>query len=137
MSDTLTMKLSNGAELPLRQTVSQRGNAFWATLAKKSNGERYYSRYGVTVSAAVVGSKVPASAEILGTTIGLAADTSDKGQPRLKGSGTVVVPGHGKKAVSVRITITEQGPKGEIVKANVSASVNGISGGATHVLDEL
>lgn len=47
--------LSTGTTLPLRATQAKSGNRFWGTLSQKANGERYYSRFGVSVPLALVG----------------------------------------------------------------------------------
>lgn len=138
MSTTLTAIqaiLPNGTELPLRSTTSRHGNTYWAALAKKKDGSRYFSKYGVRVAAVVLGGESPKAGEaitILGSEFVLHADENDRGQSQVKTSGTMVVPGHGKK--QVQITITDVG-EGEY---NLVAKVVGISeGGRREAMSEL
>ena len=135
ISEFIPAQLDNGsAALPLRATHSKHGNAYWAIQGKKADGSRYVSGYGVNVSKALVGDKLPSSITVLGETFTFVQDKTEKEQLRLRASGKVVVPGHGKKVFSFRITVTdpEQG------LFNISGSVHGEStGGRGHILDEL
>lgn len=47
--------LDNGKTLPLRATTAKSGNIFYGVLAQKANGDRYYSRFGVSVPLSLVG----------------------------------------------------------------------------------
>jgi hypothetical protein len=127
----LELTLDNGKVIPLRQQVSKGGNTYWAALAARGDGSRYYSKYGVTVSAAVVGDKLPASCSILGETVALQSGTSDKGKAKVSGTAKVMVPGHGRKTLKFRITEVSEGT------FNVDAIVNAGNVGGARALDTL
>lgn len=124
--------LSNGQVLPLREYQSKAGNTCFGILGRKANGERYFSKYGVNVSQAIVGdhSKVK-SVKVLNKTFQVEQDSNEKGQTVLRASGTVKVTGQ-EKQFSLRITVKDDG------NYNISASVNGRRGGTgAPVLDEI
>ncbi len=134
-SEFIPAQLDNGsAALPLRATKSKHGNAYWAIQGKKADGSRYVNPYGVNVSSAIVGDKLPTSITVLGETFAFEQDETEKHQLRLRAGGKVVVPGHGKKVLSFRITVTD--PQEGLF--NIAGSVHGEStGGRGHILDEL
>lgn len=128
---TLQLELDNGSILPLRQQQAQTsGNTYWAVLASKANGDRYYNKRGVMVTEKAVGSELPKSITFAGTTIPTVAGVSDKGKPRVTATAQVQVPGHGRKTLAFRITSVDEGV------FNVSAIINGGTGGVRAV-DEL
>lgn len=133
--DVIAVEMDNGKVLPMRATTSKHGNAYWAVLNARKDGSRYDSGYGVNVGASILGEQEPSSITVLGESFTLARGLSEKGKQTLKASGTVVVPGVGKKAFSFRITAVD--PDQGVF--NVAASVHGAraNGGSRHILDEL
>lgn len=125
-TDTITVTTNHGDVLPLRATTARAkadgrpGNTYWATLARKADGSRYFSRYGVNVSDSVI-SELPNSVEVCGKSIPLSVDHNEKGHKRVRGDAKVMVPGVGNKQFSLRIT--QLAPS----TFNVSASIRGIS----------
>lgn len=138
--EVLSAKLANGTELPLRaQKAKSSGNTYWAALARKKDGTRYFNRFGTPVVAAVIGGQLPAigsTVEILGHkfTFTQKVDkvTKEVKPGSVEATGTITVPGHGKKQVQVLITDKGDG------QFNLLACVRGVSsGGGSHPLDEL
>ena len=123
---------NTGDTLPLRAIAARSGNTYWATLAKKANGERYFTKYGVTVDNGVI-SELPTSIEIEGMKVQLKLDITEKGQRRVRGSGKVNVKGVGNKTFTIRITEMNDGQL-----FNVNASLRGESAvGGPKVTSEL
>lgn len=51
---TVTLVNEHGAEsnpIPVRAATAKNGNPYWAVLARKNDGTRYFSSYGVKISA--------------------------------------------------------------------------------------
>ena len=137
--EVISAKLDNGTELPLRSQQSKTGNTYWAALARKKDGTRYFSRYGTPVAANVIGGALPkigSSITILSTklTFGQKVDkvTKEVKPGSVEATGTITVPGHGKKQVQVLITEKGEGTY------NLLACIRGAgTGGGAHPLDEL
>lgn len=131
-SNVIEATLSNGNVLPLREYTSKAGNVCFGILGRKSNGERYFSKYGVNVTAAIVGDHSQVKSVKVGNkTFQVEQSTNDKDQTVLRAAGTVKVSGR-EKQFSLRITVKGDG------NYNISASVNGKRGGTgAPVLDEI
>lgn len=131
--EVLTAKLPNGAELPLRAQVAKKsGNTYWAALARRADGSRYFNSRGVKVKASVLGGSMPAAGEKL-TILGseLTFQSREAKSTSVVAEGTIMVSGHGKKVCKVIITDVGEGDY------NVTASVRGQGRGGSHPLDEL
>lgn len=131
--ELIEAQFDNGKSLPMRKTTSKNANTYWTVLNRRKDGSRYDNGYGVNVTSAIVGEKLPKSVSVLGESFSLKSDKTEKGQQRLRAEGSVIVPGVGKKVFSFRITVCEGGI------FNVAASVHGerSKGGQRHILDEL
>lgn len=126
----ITVTTDVGDDLLLRASTARGGNTYWATLALKKNGERYFSKYGVNVTDEVI-TELPKSVKVCGVTIPVVIDRTEKGQARAKASATVAVKGHGDKLFTLRITDLNG-------VFNVQASIRGIStGGGTRAQSAL
>ena len=118
------------------------GNTFWAALStyapsSPKAGQRYYNSRGVVVSSNVVGSlpKVGSTVTISGTELKFEQRTYEGKavSDSVVATGTVMIPGVGKKLAKVIITDLGEG------KFNLTASIRGEGKGGrgAHPLDEL
>lgn len=128
--------LPNGTELPMRARETKSGNTAWAVLAKKNNGERYYSQYGVrVVGADVLGGAAPKAGDTItvdGTSFKLERKLNDREQVQLRANGDLVVPGVGKKAFKFILTDVGEG------EYNLLAEIHGKSeGGGRKAITDL
>lgn len=123
-----------GVELPLLHFRSAKENDCFGVLAKKADGTRYLSKYGVGI---------PALAENLPDTVTIKGDTeeitlhlekgfTDSNNPKVSFSGTKEVPGQGTRMVRVNISQTKSGWN---VIAKVIPAGGGAGGRVTSVSD--
>lgn len=135
-TDIIQATLDNGNVLPLRGYIAKAsGNTCFGILDTKANGDRYFSKYGVNVSQAVVGdhSKVT-SVTLLDQTFPVTSAMEakkDKKQNPIAGSERLVLRSSGQvringseKEFSLRISVLGED------KFNVSGSINGKRGGS-------
>jgi hypothetical protein len=130
MSEIKNITLNTGKVIPLRPMAAKSGNTFYATLARKSNGERYYTKYGVNVTSDVVGKTLPKTFTFDGKTFTVVAAKNDRGNNKVTWNGEVTVDNE-KKSLSFRITDLGEG------MFNVNASLTGLRGRGRSALDEL
>ena len=116
----ITANLNNGKVLPMRHSVAKNGNAFWAVLDTKADGNtRFFNGYGVKVNDKVVGDVMPTTVEVCGKEFPIQVDKTEKGQLRGRASGVVDVPNVGCKRFALRITVVGT------AQFNIAASVFG------------
>ena len=101
-----------GQKLPLLHFTSQKGNDCFGVLAKKANGERYLSKYGVGIPA--LGDDLPLKGSIVaadGSKVDLALELgmTESGNRKVSFSGSKEVPGQGSRMVRVNISQTKSG----------------------------
>lgn len=135
--DVIEVVTEHGDTIAFRSQQARQGNnTYWATLAKKSTGERYWNRnYGVTVSDQVISelpSKVTVNVGDQSVEVKMKYDLNKDGNRRVRGTGKVTVPGHGDKQFMLRISETKTG------NFNLNGIIRGFGGGGKgQVLDEL
>lgn len=97
--------LSTGGVIPFRPIRAQNkadgslGNMYHATLSTKGNGQKYYSRYGVTVAPSVIGDDtLPESVVVNGVTFaaehgltGKDESPDNKRNPKVSFTGTITL----------------------------------------------
>jgi hypothetical protein len=131
----IPVTLSNGSVLPFRHYESSAGNDCYGILGTKANGERYFSKYGVNVTADVTGdlSEVD-SLTVLDKTIPVTSAQEPKKDSKtgndIPGTERLVLRASGKVKVNGRekefsLRITDRGEAG----SNVGGSINGKRGG--------
>jgi hypothetical protein len=107
----LVLKVA-GQEIPLLRFLSKRENECYGVLAKKANGERYLSPYGVQIPA--LAKDLPAKAVLVGTDgktvdLNLELGYKDDGLPKRFFNAKVNVPGVGDRMVKVNLSQTKSG----------------------------
>lgn len=100
-----------GQELPLLHFSSAKGNDCFGVLAKKADGSRYLSKYGVGIPA--LAKDLPSSVTIKGgkeeVVLDLELGYTESGNRKVSFSGATEVPGQGKRMVRVNISQTKSG----------------------------
>jgi hypothetical protein len=133
--------------LPLREAKAKdSGNVYHGLLAKKANGERYLSPYGVTVPQLI--DELPTTVRLLVQQIQVDGDEStvldektvpvtlefgysQSGNPRVKFNGAYDIPFLGRKMLTISISKPAKPKDGEPPTNNVVAkAINMSQGGA-------
>lgn len=125
----INVTLNTGSTLPFRPTTSKHGNTFWGVLGTKSDGSKYYRKFGVRCASSVVGGRLPVKANVLGQTFSSAVLKDEQGRAFVKFEGTVNVDGTAK---AFSLTIKALSEKA----VNVTGAIRGI-GGNTALVEEL
>lgn len=115
-----------GKDVPFRHFVAQKSGAeCWGVLDKKTNGDRYFSRYGVPVPA--LASDLPTSVVLTdGTTpvvLPLEFSFTDDSRPRVAHNAKVTLPNGQERQVAISISVTKKG------HWNIKAIANSGGGG--------
>lgn len=95
-NDTINVKLSTGAVLPYRNTISKKGNAYHAILKSRDDRSLYDpGHFGTKVVGSVVGNALPETATINGTVVkGVKGRTSGSPRDRVVFLAPVVIDGN-------------------------------------------
>lgn len=129
MSKTLEVKLSTGAVLPYRPATAKSGNVYH-TILNPATGKAP-GKFGVNVSAPVVGGKLPTHATILGVKVPLASGVVEQsGNAKVSATNVPVVLDGEPRSFSLSISQTPRG-------FNVRGSLNRPGGGGSALADAL
>jgi len=123
-----------GSDLPLKHFASAKGNDCYGVLAKKADGTRYLSKYGVGIPA--LAAALPRQVTLVNgeskVTINLESGYTDSGNQKVSYNGALEVPGIGRRMVRINLSSTKSGWN---VIAKVIPMGEGGSGRVTELSD--
>lgn len=159
ITTTVMYLLVGDKRLPLREAVSKvkenggGGNTYHALLAKKADGTRYLSPYGVTV--AKLCDELPDTVRLLVQQVEVTGDDAtvidektvpvklefgftDKGNRRVKFSGAYDIPFLGRKMLTISISSPKNGdPTNNVIAKAINLGAGAGGGSRVVSLDDL